>query len=93
MSKLNEAYALAVTSEFDTRLDQCSSIIVFELKKNKGLLSTRDCKQIMSEYGFATATYTRALAKLANDGRIFTRRGSKQYTRLLRAEDLYGVSI
>jgi DNA-binding transcriptional regulator YhcF (GntR family) len=93
MSKLNEAYALAVTSEFDTRLDQCSSIIVFELKKNKGLLSTRDCKQIMSEYGFATATYTRALAKLADDGRIFTRRGSKQYTRLLRAEDLYGVSI
>ena len=92
MSKLNEAYALAVTSEFDTRLDQCSSIIVFELKKNKGLLSTRDCKQIMSEYGFATATYTRALAKLADDGRIFTRRGSKQYTRLLRAEDLYGVS-
>jgi hypothetical protein len=57
------------------------------------LLSTRDCKQIMSEYGFATATYTRALAKLADDGRIFTRRGSKQYTRLLRAEDLYGVSI
>jgi DNA-binding transcriptional regulator YhcF (GntR family) len=93
MSKLNEAYALAVTSEFDTRLDQCSSIIVFELKKNKGLLSTRDCKQIMSEYGFATATYTRALAKLADDGRIFTRAGSKQYTRLLRAEDLYGVSI
>jgi hypothetical protein len=93
MSKLNEAYALAVTSEFDTRLNQCSSIIVFELKKNKGLLSTRDCKQIMSEYGFATATYTRALAKLADDGRIFTRAGSKQYTRLLRAEDLYGVSI
>ena len=93
MSKLNEAYALAVTSEFDTRLDQCSSIIVFELKQNKGLLSTRDCKQIISEYGFATATYTRALAKLADDGRIFTRRGSKQYTRLLKDEDLNGSSI
>ena len=93
MSKLNEAYALAVTSEFDTRLDQCSSIIIFELKQNKGLLSTRDCKQIISEYGFATATYTRALAKLADDGRIFTRRGSKQYTRLLKDEDLNGASV
>ncbi len=93
MSKLNEAYALAITSEFDTRLDQCASIIVFELKKNKGLLSTRDCKQTLSEYGFATATYTRALAKLSDDGRIFTRRGSKQYTRLLRTEDLHGTSI
>jgi DNA-binding transcriptional regulator YhcF (GntR family) len=93
MSKLNEAYALAVTSEFDTRLDQCASIIIFELKKNKGLLSTRDSKQIVSEYGFATATYHRALAKLADEGRIFTRAGSKQYTRLLKAEDLYGASV
>jgi DNA-binding transcriptional regulator YhcF (GntR family) len=93
MSKLNEAYALAVTSEFDTRLDQCASIIIFELKKNKGLLSTRDSKQIVSEYGFATATYHRALAKLADDGRIFTRAGSKQYTRLLKAEDLNGTNI
>ena len=93
MSKLNEAYALAVTSEFDTRLDQCASIIIFELKKNKRLLSTRDCKQNISEYGFGKATYTRALAKLADDGRIFTRRGSKQYTRLLNAEDLNGTSI
>jgi len=93
MSKLNEAYALAVTSEFDTRLDQCVSIIIFELKKNKGLLSTRDCKKNVSEYGFAKATYNRALAKLADDGRIFTRRGSKQYTRLLKTEEINGSSI
>jgi len=83
MAKLQEAIDNCVCSKYDTRLDQCKKIILFELKKNIEPVSTAVFKYILFDYGFATATYQRALTSLAEDKKVFTRRGRYQYVWLL----------
>ena len=89
MKKIKEAIDNCVCSLYDTRTDQCKKIILFELKKNVEPVSTAIFKYILFDYGFAKATYQRALTSLAEDKKVFTRRGRYQYVWLLpEAEEI-----
>ena len=70
-------------SIYETRLEQCRKTIMHELTLNNGCVATSTFKYLVLNQGFPIATYQRALKSLADEKRIFTRRGSLQYVVLL----------
>ena len=70
-------------SIYETRLEQCRKTIMHQLTLNNGCVATSTFKYLVLNQGFPIATYQRALKSLADEKRIFTRRGSLQYVVLL----------